>query len=178
MNQPHAQSPSPEPGDFILVHEGGQGGETIHVLQILYGAGFSDFEHVALFAGDGHVIEMASGGIQIANASKYANTPHRWSTGRIALTEANRAGIVGAARKYLAAKVGYSWPDYAAMAAHHFDAKEQALKDYVASSGHMICSQLVDQCYADAGVHLFTDGRWPGYVSPGDLNELLDRGWP
>ncbi len=37
----------------------------------------------------------------------------------------------------------------------------------------MICSQLVDQSYQDAGVHLFSDGRWSGYVTPGALFERL-----
>jgi hypothetical protein len=37
----------------------------------------------------------------------------------------------------------------------------------------MICSQLVDQCYQDAGVHLFADGRWPGDVTPADLYRLI-----
>jgi len=43
------------------------------------------------------------------------------------------------------------------------------LLDYVAGTGHIICSQLVDQCYLDAGVHLFDDGRFVGDVTPGDL---------
>jgi hypothetical protein len=33
----------------------------------------------------------------------------------------------------------------------------------------MICSQLVDEAYLRAGVHLFDDGRDPGDVTPGDL---------
>jgi hypothetical protein len=27
--------------------------------------------------------------------------------------------------------------------------------------------------YQDAGVHLFDDGRWPGYVTPKSLANLL-----
>ena len=37
----------------------------------------------------------------------------------------------------------------------------------------MICSQLVDYCYLMAGVHLFNDGRWPGYVTPEDLANVI-----
>jgi hypothetical protein len=37
----------------------------------------------------------------------------------------------------------------------------------------MICSQLVDFCYAKAGVRLFADNRWEGYVTPADLAGLL-----
>ncbi len=47
--------------------------------------------------------------------------------------------------------------------------------DYVASSKHMICSQLVDFVYMQSGIHLFNDGRWPGYVTPADLASLLGK---
>jgi hypothetical protein len=32
----------------------------------------------------------------------------------------------------------------------------------LSSTGHLICSPLVDSYYAANGEHLFTDGRWPG----------------
>ncbi len=50
-----------------------------------------------------------------------------------------------------------------------FHIRPRWLLDYVAGTGHMICSQLVDQSYLDAGVHLAEDGRFPGDVTPGDL---------
>ena len=37
----------------------------------------------------------------------------------------------------------------------------------------MICSQLVDEAYARAGVQLFDDGRLPGDVTPADLYGLI-----
>jgi uncharacterized protein YycO len=43
----------------------------------------------------------------------------------------------------------------------------------------LICSQLVDLACLRVGVHLFTDGRLPGAVTPGDLYEVLANGdWP
>ena len=39
----------------------------------------------------------------------------------------------------------------------------------------MICSQLVDQCYLEAGIHLYDDGRDPGDVTPADLAELVSE---
>ena len=39
--------------------------------------------------------------------------------------------------------------------------------------GREVCSQLVDQAYLDAGIHLFDDGRLPGLVAPEDLADLL-----
>jgi quercetin dioxygenase-like cupin family protein len=49
------------------------------------------------------------------------------------------------------------------------------IPDDVGSTDHLICSQLVDADYAANGERLFTDGRWPGYVKPGDLAGLLQR---
>jgi hypothetical protein len=49
------------------------------------------------------------------------------------------------------------------------------VRDFVADEGHLICSQLVDEAYLRAGVHLFDDGRLPGDVTPGDLWWLLQR---
>jgi hypothetical protein len=43
----------------------------------------------------------------------------------------------------------------------------------VASAKHLISSQLVDRAQQDAGVQLFADGRWPGFVRPSDLAELI-----
>ena len=86
-----------------------------------------------------------------------------------------RDAIVAAGLKYGNAHVGYSAADYFAIAAYRFKVGilVPGLKAYVGSSKHMICSQLVDQCYQYAGVQLFDDKRWPGYVTPGDLADLL-----
>ena len=49
----------------------------------------------------------------------------------------------------------------------------------VMTDGRLICSQLVDVACDRAGVHLFTDGRLPGQVTPGDLEEVLTNpDWP
>jgi hypothetical protein len=69
--------------------------------------------------------------------------------------------------------VGYSYLDYVALAFHSLHIPFPGLKNYIASTRHMTCSQLVDQAEKDAGVQLFKDGRWPGYVMPSDLGRLL-----
>jgi hypothetical protein len=68
----------------------------------------------------------------------------------------------------------YGWAQYAAIAALTLRGGVTAspkglLARYVARSPAMICSQLVDEAYRRAGVHLFADGRPPGYVTPGAL---------
>ncbi len=67
----------------------------------------------------------------------------------------------------------YSTLDYFALVLHHFDLKANWLKNYIAASDHMICSQLVDYIYMSVGIHLFSDNRWPGYVTPAALANLI-----
>lgn len=70
--------------------------------------------------------------------------------------------------------VPYSFIDYGAIGMHSLGLNLPGVQGYIASTGHMICSQLVDECAKDEGVHLFEDGRWPGYVMPMDLGLLAE----
>jgi len=166
-----------QPGDIILTQITGKIGKLIEWGQWLNGDGFIDFEHAALYKGNGILIEAEPGGARERPLSEYTGRSIYWSTGHIALTAAERANIVAAGVKYVQANNGrgvpYSFLDYDALAVHRLHIPVPGLKQYIASTGHMICSQLVDQCYADAGVHLFTDNRWPGYVTPGDIYDVI-----
>jgi cell wall-associated NlpC family hydrolase len=161
----------PLPGDFEVVTMGGIGGPLIHVAQTLSGTGSKNYEHARLYLGDGKIVEAQPGGARIADWNP--QDMGLWSTGLIHLTEAERTAIVAAGHKYVGTP--YSAADYFAIAAMRFHADLIAppLRTYVASSKHMICSQLVDQCYQDGGVQLFDDDRWAGYVTPGELADLL-----
>jgi len=177
------------PGDFFLVSFDGKNpnfdkgvknwlthGGLIRIGQFLAGTGFAQYEHAAVYIGGGLIVQAASSGVNIAHVSDYDGYDTLWSTGIIELTDAQRLAICAAAHSYVG--VPYSWVDYAALAAHrlHLLPATRLLKNYVASSKHMICSQLVDQCYQDAGKHLFNDNRWPGYVMPGSLYVRLTDG--
>lgn len=63
----------------------------------------------------------------------------------------------------------YNWLDYLALALAAAHIRPKWLRKYIGDSGHLICSQLVDLAYLNAGVHLFDDGRLPMDVTPGDL---------
>ncbi|MER8186950.1 hypothetical protein [Kitasatospora sp. NPDC094015] len=150
-------------------------GRLIRIGQWLNGDGFLDFEHAFVLVDDDHLVEAQPGGAELRPASVYRDHPMLWSTGIVPLTDEQRGAVVAAALGYQG--VPYSFADYAALAAHRFHLPVGPLiKGYVASTKHMICSQLVDQCYHDAGVRLFRDGRWSGYVTPADLaNRLTGR---
>jgi hypothetical protein len=169
---------NPGAGDFQLVKMGGRPGEIIRLLQWANGDGFADFEHVRIFLaltkqpGMGLFFEAQPGGAVLHEHSiDVGNGGTFWSTGRIRLTADQRAGICAAAQHYAALKVGYSSADYAALVAARLNIPVPGLEDYIADSGHMICSQAVARCYWDGGHPLFD--RWTGDTTPGDLWKLL-----
>lgn len=164
----------PKPGDIGLVQvKNLRLRWFIRLGQWLVGDGFADYEHAfvctAVFEEYAEVIQAEPNG---ADASWYELDKVRWSN--FDLTDEQRTDIVYAAEDYIGTP--YSFLDYLAIFAHHLRIPIPHLQRYIASTGHMICSQLVDQCYQDAGVHLFNDHRWPGYVTPGDLYQLVENG--
>ncbi|MGW1376276.1 hypothetical protein ACWD6P_18670 [Streptomyces sp. NPDC002446] len=162
----------PQPGDIGLTQISGVTGRLIRFGQWLNGDGFADYQHAFLVLPDERLLEAQPGGARIRPLTAYADTDvlYVYPAG---LTEQQRAGICAAATRYVG--VPYSFLDYLAIATHRLHLPVPGLRRYIASTRHMICSQLVDQCYLDAGVHLFADGRWPGYVTPMALYNVLAR---
>jgi uncharacterized protein YycO len=72
----------------------------------------------------------------------------------------------------------YSYLDYIALAGRHFfQFKPESrtwFDDYITSTKHMICSQLVDYCLTQAGWHVFNDGRLSQDVTPSALYNKLE----
>ena len=163
---------APQPGDFAVVSVGGTAGRLIRLGEQLNGAGaFGIYQHALIYMGNEYngddigVIQAEPTGAAFAPLTPHART--LWSTGKFSLTGKQRLAIEDAAIGYVGTP--YSALDYFAIAAHHWHIPVPHLKAYIQSGGHQICSQLVDRCYQDAGVHLFDDGRWPGFVTPSDL---------
>lgn len=187
--------PDPSPGDFAVVPNMDIAGVLISAAEdaealvkdrtVLAGREWRHWDHAFIYLGDNKVGEAEPHGFRIRDLHQWGPELYggfaRWSSGTILLTAAQRAGIVAGARALAGANygrgIGYSYLDYLAIAAHDLHIPVPGLRRYVASSGHMICSQAVDFCYAQAGVALFSDGRWPGYVDPADLARLL-WDWP
>ncbi|UQA90901.1 C40 family peptidase [Streptomyces halobius] len=161
---------TPLPGDIGLTQISGVTGRLIRLGQWLNGDGFADYQHAFLVLPDDRLLEAVPGGARIRPLTQYTGSSVLYVCPE-GLTGQQRTAICDAAMEYVG--VPYSFLDYLAIAAHRFHVPLPGLRRYIASTRHMICSQLVDQCYLDAGVHLFADGRWPGYVTPMALYQLL-----
>ncbi|MBT2412667.1 hypothetical protein J7I94_19225 [Streptomyces sp. ISL-12] len=160
---------TPQPGDFALTKIRGITGAFVSAGQALVGDA-APVHHAYVYVGNGYIVQAEPGGAKKIRLDE-ASEPVIWSTGRFDLTAAQRMRICYEARSLVGTP--YSFLDYASIALAHYRIRPRWVRDYVADSGHMICSQLVDEVYLRAGEHLFTDGRLPGDVTPGDLYRLL-----
>lgn len=159
----------PRPGDFALTRIGGVTGRAISLGQRIIGDG-APVQHAMLYVGDGKVVQAMPGGAECIPLAD-ANPVVVWSSGIIGLTDYEREVI--ASTGYSLIGTPYSFLDYGSIALATFHVRPGFVRRFVSDDGHMICSQLVDFAYEMAGVHLFSDGRIPGDVTPGDLYGLL-----
>lgn len=163
---------TPRPGDFFLAPIPGNVGAGIRFGQWLNGEGFLPYQHAGILLDEYTTIEAMPGGAILGDYRRWKPEELRWSTDLVDLTDTQRVNIVHLGMKLEG--LPYSFLDYGSLALHRFHVPFPGLKRYIDSSGHMICSQLVDYVYAKCDVHLFRDGRWPGYVTPASLDMLLD----
>jgi hypothetical protein len=168
-----------QPGDFCCVPVSGPVGFGISVGQWLDGDKFGFYDHTEIYTGQpdaagpyGYTVSTYPDGRgRRALPCEPAQLPGSlWSSGLFSLSAGQRAGITGWALAHQGTE--YSFLDYGAIFLHMLHVPAPGLRDYIASTGHQICSQFVDSAYSANGVHLFHD-RWPGYVKPGDLARLL-----
>jgi hypothetical protein len=177
----------PQPADFCCVPIGGSLGLSIEVGQLLAGDKFQPYDHAEIYIGEPdeagphgytcsaypHPDNARHGGTgRRALPCPPADLPGAlWSSGILWLTPAERELILYWCREHQT--VGYSGLDYGALALHALHVPAPGLREFIASTRSMICSQYVDAAYNYGGEHLFTNGRWAGYVKPGDLAGML-----
>lgn len=167
-----------KPGDFRLASTAGPLGVAIRLAQALNRSGFDNYEHVALYVGQGHFIEAEPGGVVLNDHSADINNKagYFWSSGILFPTDTQRNKIVAAGFGYIGTP--YSYLDYYALLAKRIAIKNDPflsayIRNYVQSKHHMICSQLVSQCWAD-GDYALLPNKHPQDCTPGDLCELLE----
>ncbi|MGW8374780.1 hypothetical protein [Streptomyces sp. ODS28] len=162
---------APQDGDFGLTQITGNVGRLIRLGQWLNGDGFADYQHAFVYVGEGQVVEAMPGGAERALLSKYDAARVAWYS----CPREHASAICEQATNLIGTP--YSFLDYLALAALRLKLPlaSRLLRGYVASSGHLICSALVDRAYERGGVNLFTDGRLPGDVTPLDLYGLIRK---
>lgn len=153
-----------KPGDYGLTNIDGLLGLAIGMMQVIVNDG-SRYEHAFIYLGNNKILEAKPFGARIADISEYSNREVVFSN--LELTDQERDSIVKNALTLVGTP--YSFLDYLALAFARVGLKPKLLTNFIASKKHMICSQLVDECYRRAGIQLFNDGRLPQDVTPGDL---------
>jgi len=182
-----AEPELPKPGSFGLSRIGGLTGKLIAAGQAFSGDG-SRWTHAFVVLDDETVIEAMPGGARIRPLAEYlaheeiffSDRPiQTWMARRdprLIEMYGHNAGtheqlirdvVVLNARRLNG--TGYGYLQYLALGLVAVGVEPRWLRRYIASKGRMICSQLVDEVYRRAGVHLFNDGRLPQDVTPGDL---------
>ncbi len=156
----------PRPGDIGLSSSTGPIGKFIRAAQALIGD-YSFVTHAFIVLHDGYIIEAMPRGAVFDRVSKYPNAVYS----KFNLTDDQRDDICIEAIKMHGTP--YSFLDYLALAATHFNIRPEPIRARVADSGKMICSQLCAEAYRRAGVDLFPDKRLPMDVTPGDLSRLF-----
>ena len=130
----------------------------------------SPVNHAGLNLGNNEVIEALSQGAVI-------NPPPTegvlgWS--HMPLTGQQRVDIAANGRAM--ENTPYGWLDVIALGALQYGIRLPYLIRRLQDKKHLFCSQLVDEAYRLAGIHLFDDGRLPQDVTPGDLYNLILKG--
>jgi hypothetical protein len=159
---------NPKPGDIGLVRIRGEAGRLIRIGQWLNGDGYADYEHAYVLVDNHHIVEAQPGGA-VCVPQRHSWTETRWLS-----CPPEHARFVARAAMGMVG-TPYSALDYFAIAAHRLRIPSQALDRYVSNSHHMICSQLADEAAMRGGWHLFSDGRIPQDVTPGDLWKLAEH---
>src|SRR5215469_10450826 len=134
----------------------------IRLGQALSRGGFNVFDHAVICSrvsrdGTVYIVEALPSGAK-ETLWHYDDHDHIWSTGVVKTSaKAGKAAMTYVDRPY-------SWLDYAAIAARAWHLWVPGLRHYTASTKHLTSGQLVERAELDAGIQLFGDRRWPGYV--------------
>ncbi len=155
----------PVPGDFCVVATPGWQAWCIRVITR------SPVNHAFMLTETGRIIEADPGGVREVDLANYDGMYQVWSP--MDLSPTVRAAIIDHALDHVGDP--YSWIDDACIGlADMFGWHVPSwVRTRLARTDRLMCSQLVDTAYLEAGIHLFSDGRIPGDVAPSDLLLLI-----
>ena len=155
----------PPAGTIGLTQVQGDVGKFIEFGQWINGDGFKKWEHAFVLLPGGFILEAEPGGARI-RPFHYSTVYWCNSIYNASPQVKNASPILLTQNAQLLKGTPYSFLDYEAIFLHRLHLDVPGLQGYIASSKHQICSQLADSYYYQLGAHVFTDNRWPGYVTP------------
>ena len=157
----------PKPGDIGLTGSKTLTGRVVKAAQALIDD-HSYVTHTFIVLYDGYIIEAQPGGATFDRLDKYPDA----TFSRFDLTDDQRQDICVEAIKMHGTP--YSWLDYLALGLTHWRIAPSWVRKRVASSGHMICSQLCVEAYHRAGLTIPGNGyNHPMDITPVKLGNLI-----
>lgn len=166
----------PKPGDIGLSSSDSLIGRFVRLGQAVVGD-HSFVSHAFIVLHDGQIVEAMPGGAKFASLDKYPEVVFS----KYELTLDQRDAICEAAIRMEGTP--YSFLDYLSLFLSHLSNKRwvpwrwawlpRIIRKRVASSGHMICSQLCAEAYRQAGLDLTYGKEIPQDLTPGDLARYI-----
>lgn len=159
------------PGDYGVVRTSGFIGAAIRFFTR------SEWNHAFIYIGDEQIVEAQPKGAVISPLKDYDEGNLLAFNYREKMTYTNGLRVAEQAKKLVG--IGYNFIDIFVIFLKQFGFNHKWINKRVSNDGRLICSQLVDLAYQNAGIHLFDDGRYPGDVTPADLGFRPVMGyWP
>jgi uncharacterized protein YycO len=151
----------PRIGDYGVVKTSGFFGKLIRLGTV------SRWNHAFIYIGDGKIVEANPTGVTISPVANYPKVA--WNLHE-ELSDDSRAKIVAHANSTVGRP--YNFGIIAMLALRALGVKIFPMKfiNYLAKHDGYICSELVAECYTEAGVPIC---KTPDLCNPGDLAERL-----
>ncbi len=153
------------PGCYGVSHSGRITGDLIrHATESWAG-------HAFIYIGNGLIIEAAPPAARVSPASSHPDAV--WNA-RFPLTNVQRARIC--ARAHAMVGCPYDYPAYVGFALKVLKLRNSTELDPVFKADHWrVCSALVADCYAYAGIRLQSGAKALNLISPADLYNIIAR---
>jgi uncharacterized protein YycO len=151
------------PGCFGVSHGSGI------VSELIRHATSSWAGHAFIYVGDGQIVEGIPPLARVASANSH---PHAVWNAREALTDEQRDAIILRAQALVGCP--YDYPAYIGFALETLKIRTGRELDPVFHDDKWrVCSALVADCYAFAGIHIEASLKDPNLVSPADLYDRI-----
>lgn len=165
------------PGTIGISTIDGRVGAFVKFGQWFYGAGKDSVWSHSFLVGEGDSVYQAMpNGMEKATLSGYLDELESGDQVmfiHVPLTATQRINAVDIAEGMVARKVGYSFVSYLYLVLRRLGVRTKWLRNRIADSGQLICSQAVDQQLTLAGWTVFNDGRASQDVVPADYVKLV-----